>query len=155
MSASLGTEEHLLELFVKEAEWAKTKSWMGLSSLKPSELTKKVTEKEFGEKEVTEANGWKRPQLSNIEWTVKKGEGETGFTTFENKNAIEFIKAVKEIKEERKLETITVKKEEKQANDKTESKNLFLNGKLTTPITVNEATAKAEFAAGELKLECE
>jgi hypothetical protein len=153
MPASLGVEELLLELFLKKAEWTATKSYLGMQySLT---IEKKTTEKECKEKEITEANGWKRKELDALEWEVTKSEGATGFTTFKNKNAIELVAAAKEIKEERKLETFTVKKEALQANDKAESKNVFIFGKLTIPVTLNEATSKFEIPAKEMIVECE
>src|ERR1700680_1631788 len=154
MPASLGTEEALLKLLMQKGEWTDTKCYLGMTS--PAAPTKKTTEKEYKEAEVTEANGWKRPELDALEYEIAtKAEGATGFTILKNKNAIVLVSAVKEIKEERKLETFVVKKEALQASDAANTTNVFLFGKLTIPVTLNEATSKFEIPAKELIVECE
>ncbi len=153
MPASLGVEELLIELFLTKKGWTATESFLGMAG--GITLEKKTTEKEVKEKEITEANGWKRPRLDNIEWETTKAEGATGFTAYKNKNAITLVSAVKEIKEEKKLEVFVVKKEALQANDKAESKTIFVFGKLTVPVTLNEATAKFEIPAKEFIVEAE
>lgn len=153
MPASLGTEEALLNCFLKKAEFAATKSFLGMQG--GITLEKKTTEKEGFEKEITEANGWKRKELDALEWVVVKSEGATGFTAYKNKAAITLVSAAKEIKVEKKLETFTIKKEELQANDKANTTNVFVFGKLTIAVTLNEATAKFEIPAEELIVEAE
>jgi hypothetical protein len=152
MPASLGTEELLLKLLVTKGAWTATKSYLGMAT---TAVEKKTTEKVFGENEIKEANGWKRPHLDELEWEFVKAEGATGFTAIKNKNAIVLVSAAKEIKEEKKLEVFCLKKEEKQANDKAETANILVFGKLTTPVTLNEATSKFEIPAKELIIECE
>src|SRR5580693_6172727 len=116
--ASLVAEEKALNVILKAETWtASTKLYLGLSSLKPSELLKKTTAKEFGEKEPEEAHSWRRVEISGSEkpgWEVTKGEAETGFTKYVNKNAIktgteawEFAKLTSGVTEI-KLETFAI-----------------------------------------------
>jgi hypothetical protein len=154
MPASLGTEEALIKLLIAKGEWVATKSYLAMAKI--AAPTKITTEKEFEENEITEANGWKRQELDALEYEVTtKGEGATGFTIIKNKNAITLVSAAKEIKSELKLESFAVKKEALQANDKANTTNVFLFGKLTTPVTLNEATSKFEIPAKEFIVECE
>lgn len=153
MPASLVTEEKLLELFLKKAEWTASKSYLGMQG--GLVLEKKTTEKECKENEITEANGWARKELDTQEWEVTKAEGAAGFTVYKNKNAITLVTAAKEIKVEKKLETFTVKKNALQANDEASSGGNFVFGKLTIAVTLNEATSKFEIPAKELIVECE
>lgn len=153
MPASLGTEEKLLELILKKAEWTARKAYLGVSALKPTELTKKTTAKEFGEKEFKEAEGWARVEIDAIEWEVEKAEGETGFTKFKNKNAITLSKITGA--EEKTLETFAVLEKAKQTEDAASSAGIYVFGKLTTKVTLNKAITTFEFAPKELVIECE
>lgn len=162
MPASQGFEELVLEAVLAKKEITARKSYLGLSTLKvgsgAGELSKKTTGKEFGEKEPTEANGWVRVELDTIEWTKTKAEGATGYTIWENKNAVKGAGGAGEFKKltagEYKLETFAVIEKAKQSEDVAESKEILVFGSLTTPITVNNAST-LELAAGALKIELE
>jgi len=154
--ASLGTEERVLNLILKKAEWAAAKAYLGLSSIAPAALKKQTTAKEFGEAEFKEAEGWARVEVDTIEWEVTKGEGteaEAKKTKYVNKNAITF-KAITGA-EEKKLETFAVLEKAKQGEDAAESKGIYVFGKLTTPVTINKATTEFTIPAKELVMECE
>ncbi len=151
MPTSRKTEEKLLELLLKNKEWTATKCYLGLSSYKPSELTKAKTAKEFGEHELTNAEGWTRVEVDAITWEVVKEEGETGGTKFKNEAAITGFGKVTGA-EEKVLETFAIVPKLKQSEDSTT--DILVFGKLTTKITVNK-TSTVEFAAKELVIECE
>jgi hypothetical protein len=153
MPASLGTEEKLLELILKEKEWAAKKVWLGLSALKPSELKKETTAKVFGENELKAAEGWTRVEIGGIEWEVEKELGETGGTKFKNKNAVTGFGKVTGA-EEKTLETFAVLAKKLASEDEASSAGILVFGKLTTKITVNK-TSTVEFAAKQLIIECE
>src|SRR5438128_2227121 len=116
MPVSLGTEEALLKLLVAKGAWTEKKAWLGLSAFKPTELLKKTTAKEFGEKELKEAEGWTRVEIDAIEWEVTKSEGESGFTIIQNKNAITGFGKITGA-EEKVLETFAVLEKAKQSED--------------------------------------
>lgn len=149
-------EEILLEHLLEKKAPTAIKAYLGLSTLKPSELTKKVTAKEFGEKEPTEANGWVRIQMDTAEWTKTKAEGETGFTIWENKNEIKGGGGAGEFKKltagEYLLETFALLPLGKQSEDAATKISVF--GTLTTKITVNSAS-ECKIAAKALKIELE
>lgn len=154
MPASLGTEEALIKLLIAKGEWAATKSYLGMTKL--AAPTKKTTEKEYKENEVTEANGWKRKEVDTLVYEVAtKAEGATGFTIIKNTEAVVLVSAAKEIKEELKLETFVIKLHSLQAEDTAVTTSVYLFGKLTIPVTVNEAVSKFEIPAKELIVECE
>ena len=160
MPASQGFEELLLEAILAKKEVAAKKAYLGLSTLKPSELVKKTTAKEFGEKEPTEATEWIRLEVDTIEWTKTKGELETGATIWENKNAIKGAGGAGEFKKlkagsaEYLLETFAILEKAKPSEDAAESKGIYVFGKLTTKFTVGPAS-EVNIAAGALKIECE
>lgn len=83
---------------------APVKVFIGCSTLKASEVTKKLTTKEFGEKEPKESAAWKRIELSTeaADWKVTKAEGETGKTKYTYEKEVKFEKLTSE---EYKLET--------------------------------------------------
>lgn len=151
MPASLYYEEKGLNQILKKEAFTATKSYLGLSSLTAAELTKKVTGTEFTAKEPTAGNGWARVELDELEWTVKKGEAETGASTYENKNAIKTGALAGEFKKvtggEVVCKTFAV-------CDAATNGNILCFGTLATPITVNSA-ATLEIAVGALKVECE
>lgn len=156
MPASQFTEESILEWLLEKKALGEVDAYLGLSTYKPSELTKVITAKQFGEKEPTEANGWVRVKLSSIEWEKTKGEGETGFTKWVNKNEIkggggagEFTKLTAG---EYLLETLAVLPKAKQSEDGTEKIRVF--DKLTTKLTVNSAS-ELKIAAKALAIEAE
>ena len=160
MPASGGTETRILSLILEKAEWTAHKSYLGLSTISPTSLLKSTTAKEFGEHEPTEGNGWVRIETDNIEWTKKEeagNESEAKATYWTNKNAIKGAGGAGEFKKltggEYKLETFAILAEAKASADASESKGIYVFGKLTTPITVNSAST-IEIAAGELKVEC-
>jgi hypothetical protein len=156
MPASQATEESILEYLLAKKELTAIKAFLGLSTLKPSQLTKIITAKEFGEKEPTEANGWVRVELDTIEWEKTKGEGETGFTKWVNKNAIKGAGGAGEFKKltagEYLLETVAILPLAKQSEDATSKISAF--GKLTTKITINSAST-LEVAAKAIEIEVE
>lgn len=156
MPASQATEEAVLEWILLEKTLTGEKHFLGLSTLKPSQLLKKTTAKEFGEKEPTEANGWVRVEVDTIEWTKTKGEGETGATVWENKNVIKGAGGAGEFKKltagEYLLETFAILPKAKQTEDAATKIGVF--GALTVKITVNSAST-LEVAVGAIKFECE
>ena len=153
MPASLYYEEKALNQILKKEAFTATKSYLGLSSFKleAGELTKKTTGTEFTAKEPTSGNGWQRVQLDEMEWTVTKAEGATGFTIYENKNAIKGGGAANEFKKvtggEVVCRTFAI-------CDAATNGNILAFGTLAVNITVNSA-ATVEVAAKELKLEAE
>lgn len=158
MPASLAAEEKALGVILKKETWTATKTYLGLSTLKASELLKKTTGKEFGEHEFKESEGWARLEADTIAWTVTKAEGETGFTIFENTSEIKGGGGAGEFKkitgsEEKTLETFAIIEETAGAKNTEESKILAF-GTLTTKITVNKASTLI-INAKSLKFECE
>ena len=156
MPLSQATEESVLEYLLAKKELTATKAYLGLSTYKPSELTKIITAKQFGEKEPTEANGWVRVELDTIEWEKTKGEGETGFTKWVNKNEIKGGGGAGEFKKltagEYLLETFAAVPKAKQSEDET-TKILFY-GTITTKVTINSAS-ELKIAAKALVVEAE
>ncbi len=156
MAGSLYVEETVLKyvLIKKETPPEITQVWLGLSSYTEAELVKKIKGKEFGEKEPTEANAWRRVEVGTAAkpgWTVVKEEGEKGFTKYENTNA---IKTGAEKFEFKKVSAGSVECKTFGLFDAEKEGNALVYGTLTTPIVVNSA-ASLEIAAKALKIECE
>lgn len=156
MPASQATEEAILEYLLSKKALTEIKGYLGLSTYKPSELTKIITAKQFGEKEPTEANGWVRVEVDTIEWEKTKGEGEVGYTKWVNKNAIKGGGGAGEFKKltagEYLLETAAILPLGKQSEDAATKISVY--GTLTTKLTVNSAST-LEVAAKALVFECE
>jgi hypothetical protein len=155
MPASLVLEETILNYILKkETPGAITTIWLGLSSFTEAELEKKVTGKTFGEKEPTSGNGWKRVEVSTAAkpgWTVTKSEGATGFTKYENTNA---IKQGTEGFEFKKVTGGSVECKTFGIFSAETEGNYLAGGTLTNPVLVN-ASATLEVAAKGLKFEVE
>ncbi len=155
MPASLALEEKLLKAtIVGETYTSLTEVWIGLSSFKleAGELTKKTTAKEFGEKEPKEAEGWTRIKIKAeaASWeAIKKGEGATGFTKYENAAVITFKKLTGA--EEITLRTFAICEKAKFS----EAGNILYFGTLTTPVTISKATSELTIPAKELLVEAE
>ena len=118
MPASLVTEEKLLELFLKKAEWTASKSYLGMQG--GITLEKKTTEKECFEKEI---------KLEVVKNTLLKkafensnGKYDELFGVLENPTSIMFTETAnlpaKLIKEFRKKHKKPVLKAEKQKKSK-------------------------------------
>lgn len=156
MPGSQAIEEEILEWLLVKKALTETKSFLGLSTYKPSELTKAITAKQFGEKEPTEANGWVRVETDTIEWEKTKGEGETGFTKWVNKNAIKGAGGAGEFKKltagEYLLETFGILPLAKQSEDAATKIRVY--GTMATKLTVNSAST-VEVAAKALVIEAE
>ncbi len=156
MAGSLYLEEKLLNyiLIKKETPPEITQVWLGLSSYTTAELTKKIKGKEFGEKEPTSANGWKRVEVGTAAkpgWTVTKEEGEKGFTKYVNTNA---IKTGAEKFEFKKVTAGSVECKTFGLFDAETEGNALVFGTLTTPVLVNSG-ATLEIVAGKLEIEAE
>jgi hypothetical protein len=151
--ASLAYEEKVLNQILKKEAFTATKSFLGLSSFKleAGELTKKTTGTEFTAKEPTSGNGWVRVEMDELEWTVTKAEGATGFTIYENKNAIKGAGGAGEFKKVTAGEVVT---RTFAVCDAATNGNILAFGTLAVNITVNSA-ATLEIAVGALKIEVE
>ncbi len=156
MPASQATEEAFLEYLLSKKALAETKCYLGLSTYTAAELTKIITAKQFGEKEPTEANGWVRVQMDTAEWEKTKGEGETGYTKWVNKNEIKGGGGAGEFKKltagEYACKTFALLPLAKQSEDA--ATKILVFGTLTTPLTINSA-AEVKCAAKALVIECE
>ena len=156
MPLSQATEEEVLEWLLLEKALTGSKRYLGLSTYKPTELTKAITAKQFGEHEPTEANGWVRVELDTIEWEKTKGEGETGFTKWVNKNEIKGAGGAGEFKKltggEYLLETFGILPKAKQTEDLTTKITLF--GTLATKQTINTGS-ELKLPAKSLVIEAE
>lgn len=150
MPASLAVEEKALAVLLEKTTWTATKSYIGLSTFKPAELTKKTKAKEFGEHEPTEANSWARIEVDTIVWEKTKAEGETGATKWVNSTAITFKKLTGG---EYLLETFALLPTAKQTEDAAEP--ILVYGKLTTKVTINSATTEFTVPAKGLEIEAE
>lgn len=150
MPTSLEWEEGILKATILKTNLtAPTTIFIGLSTLKPSEVTKKTTAKEFGEKEPTEGNGWARIELSTeaAEWALTKAEGETGFTKLAYKKAVKFKKLTAG---EYALETFGVFEKKTAA----EAGKFLAYGKMEPKQTINSST-ELEIAVEKLIIEAE
>lgn len=152
MPASLYLEEETLNLFLKkETPTAITKCYLGLTT---AAISKKWTGTEVEEKEPSASASWARVEVSAASkpgWSVTKAEGATGFTIYENTNA---IKTGAEAWEFKKITINEYKLEYFAICDALTKGNLLAFGKLTLPATINSGST-LEIAAKELKFEVE
>jgi hypothetical protein len=128
---------------------APTTIFIGCSTLKPSEVTKKTTSKQFGEAEPTEGNGWKRIELNKEEgeWEKSLAEGESGKTKYTYKKEVKFEKLTGG---EYLLETFGVFEKAKAS----ESGKFLGYGKMEPKATINSG-AELKIEAKKLVVEFE
>ncbi|HEX4437586.1 MAG TPA: hypothetical protein VH061_12410 [Solirubrobacteraceae bacterium] len=152
MPVSQRMEEKLLEALLSKANYTATKQYIGLATMKPSELTKSVTAKVFGEKEPKETDGWVRIEVDGPEWEMVKGEGETGPTIWVNKKPIVWKPPV--TKGSYTLETFALVPKSKQSEDEAADAISFF-GRLTTAVSISATTTELTIPAKQLELTAE